>query len=298
VTRTLPELTSLRALACLTVFGGHAGILPRGGTMGVMLFFTLSGFLMAHLHKNERAWGKYFVLRIARIYPAYIVVLLLFHRAGILPHLLTLQGERHFWTIPVELHFYLLFPLISVLLPKDWRVRQSALWVILVVCAIVSIYFPLQSLLRCLPFFIAGMAGEAAFRISGEKRKTTIGFGICLVLLGVVYLASHTAHNPWEFSAWLPFVFVGLVFSSLNTTGFTKRLLTHPMLLFFGEISFSFYLLHRFALDAFPENTLFAFLITSVGACGMYLLVEQPARRWARGLADKVFYVRRRSVVA
>jgi len=85
----LEALTGLRYLAALSVFVAHAShTLPPGfggkwlyylSALGMPLFFTLSGFLMAYnyaapFQKNfRRTLRTYYVARVARIYPVYVL---------------------------------------------------------------------------------------------------------------------------------------------------------------------------------------------------------------------------------
>ena len=82
----IAQLDGLRGLAALIVVVSHysnetllwGGVLGKGGGQtGVMLFFLLSGFLMAHLHLGEaftaRNVGRYALRRIARVYPLFLI---------------------------------------------------------------------------------------------------------------------------------------------------------------------------------------------------------------------------------
>ena len=81
------KLNSIRALAALIVFFTHFsditnwlnGALGGGtGAYGVMLFFLLSGFLMAYLYLhvefNKANINRYFLARAGRVLPLYLVI--------------------------------------------------------------------------------------------------------------------------------------------------------------------------------------------------------------------------------
>ena len=89
MTRTILErlssLDGLRALAALLVVAFHARLtLFPGGYVGVDIFFILSGFLITSILVDEhdrngkiaiwRFWGR----RLARLYPALLLVLAAF----------------------------------------------------------------------------------------------------------------------------------------------------------------------------------------------------------------------------
>jgi peptidoglycan/LPS O-acetylase OafA/YrhL len=104
----MPELDSLRGIACLMVlifhgFGNHysdAGLssvsarfmsLTKFGWMGVNLFFVLSGFLITGILLDSREepgyYKRFYMRRVLRILPAYygvLVLLLLLWQSGII----------------------------------------------------------------------------------------------------------------------------------------------------------------------------------------------------------------------
>ena len=82
---TILALDGIRAAACLAVVLGHAGyqgftfVLSGLATFGVMLFFALSGFLMAYHYLPERFslryWVSFLTHRFIRVYPPFCVAL-------------------------------------------------------------------------------------------------------------------------------------------------------------------------------------------------------------------------------
>jgi len=165
----LPGLDLLRAIAIVWVMLFHSFVvgglgpdwswLSRYGWMGVDLFFVLSGFLIGSQVLQPLAAGKrldfgdFYLRRAFRILPAFVVVLALYvfvpafrEAPGLEPawmfltftmNLLIDYGANpafsHAWSLCVEEHFYLLFPLLAVLLAK----RPSAMRLWLLAAAIV-----------------------------------------------------------------------------------------------------------------------------------------------------------------
>ena len=131
------------------------------GVIGVAIFFVLSGFLIHMGASRELAskgkinWRQYGRRRFLRIYPAYLAALvgyalLVLHMQsnmvdtvtikGLVTHLLLISSffptEFHgisgiFWTVIVECHFYLIYPLVFQLIHKLKPIRFFTLaWLI------------------------------------------------------------------------------------------------------------------------------------------------------------------------
>ncbi|WP_158220919.1 acyltransferase [Kineosporia sp. R_H_3] len=138
----------LRAIAVLAVLLFHIDLVG-GGWIGVDLFFVLSGFLITTLLMREHARTRriaiadFYVRRAARLYPALLVmVVACIPFAGYLGYKGDAEGYvvtaavaltylsdvailvsghaygrlTHTWSLAVEEHFYLLWPLVVVLL--------------------------------------------------------------------------------------------------------------------------------------------------------------------------------------
>ncbi len=155
--KRLPGLDTLRALAITVVMAFHLdGLLPdivspieRFGWMGVDLFFVLSGYLIgSQLLKPVRdgrgiSFLDFYRKRAYRILPVYLVVLALYvfwplwrEAPGISPlwQFLTFTENffvdysvnhafSHVWSLCVEEHFYLLLPMIVLVMS-----RKAAAW--------------------------------------------------------------------------------------------------------------------------------------------------------------------------
>jgi peptidoglycan/LPS O-acetylase OafA/YrhL len=145
-----PGLDSLRAIAVIWTMLFHSFLvgglgedwawLQRYGWMGVDLFFVLSGFLigaqvLAPLARGERfSFGDFWLRRAFRILPAFWAVLAVYLLwpefreargmepwwafAGFFVNLTIDYGRNaafsHAWSLCVEEHFYLLFPLLAL----------------------------------------------------------------------------------------------------------------------------------------------------------------------------------------
>ena len=162
----LPGLDLLRAIAIVWVMlfhsyalfglGSEFAWLSRYGWMGVDIFFVLSGFLIGTqvlrpLQRGEwLSFGGFYARRAWRILPAFSVVLALYvcfpalrEAPGLPPwwqfatftlNLLIDYGRNqafsHAWSLCVEEHFYLVFPLLAW-----WLTRRPSTVKFVSVCA-------------------------------------------------------------------------------------------------------------------------------------------------------------------
>ena len=165
----LPRLDGIRALAFALVFLSHVGLgeLVPGG-MGVTIFFFLSGYLITSLLRAE--WSEtqhislpgFYLRRCFRILPPlYLVIaitflldyvhipvhqatgrgltsiLLYFYNYAALTHLVSPgipAGLEVVWSLMIEEHFYLLFPLIYLFLLKRSVSKRSTVSILLGAC--------------------------------------------------------------------------------------------------------------------------------------------------------------------
>lgn len=129
----MPALDGARGLAVLLVLMDHTsdsgmkvfGIdINRTGKYGVYLFFVLSAFLLTYQFfikstddlAKAKTWLNYGFRRFMRIFPLYALVLVILHPGAVMTHLLLRDGRGPFWTIPVEVKYYMLLPFIVLAL--------------------------------------------------------------------------------------------------------------------------------------------------------------------------------------
>ena len=150
-----PDIDGLRALAVMGVVAYHtAPRLVSGGFAGVDIFFVISGFLISSIILREKAEGRFSLIdfyarRIRRLFPALIAMLAVTLAIGwylLLPHEFQLLGKHitagaayflnftlkkeagyfdtsaeekpllHLWSLSVEEQFYLVWPLLLLVL--------------------------------------------------------------------------------------------------------------------------------------------------------------------------------------
>lgn len=177
------------------------------GWMGVELFFLISGFVIC-MSSWGRPVGSYFVSRITRLFPAYLVAVLLtasvatlwpamglsYSKDTILTNLTMLanplavpQVDTVYWTLAIELHFYLLFALVV------WRgLTYQRVVGFCVIWTTASVFVPTfapafagQMLVnQYSPYFIAGIAFYLMHKYGPNLLLT------CIVIVSYV-LATH-----------------------------------------------------------------------------------------------------------
>jgi peptidoglycan/LPS O-acetylase OafA/YrhL len=351
-------LDTLRALAIvvvmlyhLTVFGElPLRILPVTdfGWMGVDLFFVLSGFLIGqqalkpYLMGQRLSLAEFYRRRAYRILPAYLVVLALYflvpgwRESPRLPPLwkfLTFtmnfgvsfdrHGFSHAWSLCVEEHFYLLFPLLVALLMRRPSTRKTvAVFVSVLLFGIVlrallitrypdevwtGIYYPSYTRLDGLLTGV-GLAVVRAFRPTWwdalmQRGHTLFLTGtVCISCVLWMFrkhdLGDSTGSAMWGVIVGFPLLSLGLglvTASSVSKNGMLARVRV-PGAEIVATLAFSLYLTHKavghLVMQQFPEITapqgpgswmLYAFTCVSA-ALLLHVAVERPLLR----LRDRV----------
>jgi peptidoglycan/LPS O-acetylase OafA/YrhL len=180
--KRLSELDLLRFLAAVAVVVYHRFSLDvvgwplyniaQFGYLGVELFFMISGFVILWTASN-RTWREFLASRISRLYPSFLVALVLTSLAlslrdqGPTPvqfaaNVTMLPGffnqpavDVVYWTLALEIKFYAL--IFALLLFKQFGHIERYLWGWLAIC-LASHFIPTGplTLLGYAPLFVAG----------------------------------------------------------------------------------------------------------------------------------------------
>jgi peptidoglycan/LPS O-acetylase OafA/YrhL len=325
-----PAIDGLRAIAILLVFFFHAGVL-RGGWIGVDIFFVLSGYLITSLliAENEKAGRislqKFYIRRVQRLLPAMFVlvgvsvaVALFFKRdvhnnlVDAATALLYCQNYRyafapaegtligHLWSLSLEEQFYLIWPLLLIVLLKFSR--RTTYCILIPVIGILTLWRIYLLHTSPLPFY------RNYFSFDTRADELLLG---CLLALSKDQTAKLTSFvRFWP----LPVIFLGIfalkvgLFGRLqpyaDTVGFLllamlaaavifvltaerktilASLLALPPIVFLGRISYGFYLWHYMILREAnsigqPHKWVGAFIMSLGAAFLSYYLIELPFR--------------------
>ncbi|HEU0026724.1 MAG TPA: acyltransferase [Ktedonobacterales bacterium] len=383
--KSLDALTGARFLAAFWVLVYHFAIqfrfdrlpgkppssraLPLGlgpvilqGHLAVDFFFILSGFILAYTYAASEGGMRgsrreFWVARIARIYPVYLLGLALGlaqflsteHNLAIVAisgftHLFMLHAlfpvglewNQPSWSLGVEAFFYAFFPLALLL---AGRLRRRGLWLLFFASWLVFIgidlglvmmtrngftslpgwrdiarYDPLVSF----PEFIAGMALGLLFTRYGAsalpllRRLTAPLFDVLIIVtlaayVGVLFVAARLDIRSTWVDALAPVSLpplAAIILLLAFQRGMIVKLLSHPLIVWLGEISYAVYILHKpvwYLLSAplwtllsaismatvghVPSNTalIIAFTVLVVLIAGLsFQFLERPLRRAIR----------------
>lgn len=208
-----PALDGIRALAVLAVLAHHAEA-PwlQGGFIGVDVFFVLSGFLITRLLRDELdasrrlSLPRFYARRAVRLYPTLLLVIVAvlaaapnLWREALLAGLYLSDYSvalfetpivlAHTWSLSVEEHFYLLWPL---LLP--WVMRQAD---------------PARVLLR---FYVCALIWSGLSLILFDWNLTYCRFDARLggLALGCWLALARLPHLP-RYTGWAALTLLGLL---------------------------------------------------------------------------------------
>ena len=303
-----------------------------GGQIGVMLFFLVSGFLMGRLYLEEKiTTGSAFRFaqrRIARIVPLFLLVVLASFAIvslsgasrgmpitvsgashGMYPitvsnladHLFFLSGVDVLWSIPVEVHFYMLFILIWV---AASYVKIAVTGAVLAMAALLCVIIPHageeHELLYYLHFFLGGVVVAIAHS-SGIIRQAkpwdiaffVLAFAPLLLMPRITLELFGERLDLWK-SPLVLIVLTLLLVSALGSS-LADTVLGGRIGRFGGDISYSVYLVHDpilFWLGLVRPTSTKIFLLlflTSVVLVSWtsYRLIERPSRRIINGIGQR-----------
>jgi len=331
-----PDIDGLRAVAVLAVVLFHAfPTLVPGGYVGVDIFFVISGFLITGILLAEVRQGSFSVLRFyirraRRLFPALCVVLLavlafgwftllpaeyaqlgkhvlagagfvsnivLWREAGYFDINSELKPLLHLWSLGVEEQYYLLWPLLVLLLARHARLFLLATLLLAVASFALNVhwldrlptltfYLPItrfwELLLGGLLAFLAGRGAPAPARAADALSAA----GLVLILLALFALDRHTPFPGW--AALLPVAGSALLIAAGPAASFNRLVLASRPAVWIGLISYPLYLWH-WPLFAFARVLTGEPMSVAVGtglslaAVGLawltYRFIERPFRR-------------------
>lgn len=293
------QLDGLRCLAVMLVFVFHAyvnriGYLPIGeglnlvliGSLGVQIFFVISGFLITRQLLTSETGDFmhdlriFYIRRILRIFPLYYAVLILLTLTGYLLEPIwfytflfnyrAFQGDSGgpasvYWSLCIEEQFYLFIPFLLLKTPTRWRLHLliAVLLMFFVIQYALDLRDPkyMKDYIYLLPesghYLLWGCIAGYVDRFCEQKNKSpseTMLFVLGLLLTPILLLMM--AYFPrLEFKYYrTPLIMLQSFGMSLLVLGLWRTqnklllgLFKFPPFAYLGKISYGFYLFHSYA---------------------------------------------------
>ncbi|MCQ4106631.1 acyltransferase [Erwinia persicina] len=288
------DIDGLRALAVLPVIAYHMGIggIP-GGFTGVDIFFVISGYLICGIIYNSAisdnfSWLDFYKRRCLRILPPLFVVLLatmIFGYYHLLPAQFTdlsnsalaallsasniffwkttgyfdgpadLKPLLHTWSLAVEEQFYILFPVVLLLVIRLFRHRTTQVMLLVIAGSLLlSIYgvtrkptFTFYMLpTRAWELALGGIIAIAGLEAKTAHYSATLKHGMSLAGLGLILFGFLWLDTTLPFPAWnalYPCLGSFLIILA-GQQSVVSRLLALKPVVYIGMISYCLYLWH------------------------------------------------------
>lgn len=314
--------------------------------IGVTVFFVLSGFLLAYRYEDlplqsGKSYLKYLLLRIARIFPLYWILLTAFFldtkyskdvdtyflQYSLLYSLFekySVSGIVQAWSLTVEFCFYLLAPILFLLLKKNWK------YILLFLAGLfllgwgtgygLHVYngnpegflYPLKFMTgstffgRSTEFFFGMllaylMKKEKGIEFLKRLKKPTLVGGVAMTVLTIgiaCFARNNFIHGVerWEgrliHELLLP-VAIALFFWGLMTEKtWVSKILSTKTAILLGNASFVFYLIHLSYFNMKLKSYIYLpdrnFVLLWICSIIIYLLIEKPLYGWCRNLIAKI----------
>jgi exopolysaccharide production protein ExoZ len=289
------------------------------GRSGVDLFFVLSGFLIyGNLIEKEVGIFRYLKRRARRIYPAFLAVFALYLLLSfifpaenkipkdyfaaaifIAENLLFLPGLFDInpiisvaWSLSYEVFFYLTIPIVIWI----FSLRKVSPQYRIIFFASISIggfvYFSFfEGHIRLL-MFLSGIILHDLLQLEIRQKIDSIGLISLVVSFAAMIFIFEAKISAWFHYLTLYCGFFLLCLDCFSREGFAAKLFSFAPFRWFGNISYSYYLIHGLSINAAVkvltksgfqfDNTVFwvlmipTFLVTMVPSVLLFLLIEKP----------------------
>lgn len=256
---------------------------------GVSIFFVLSGFLITYNYYRKSSFNvswlkKYYISRVARIYPLYFfvaVLSLIMLNSPINEWLVSLSllqglssnlrfiGVSQSWTLTVELVFYLIAPFLF-LLDK----RKASLLLQFVLVFLIGILISSKGYIENIGEFMSGHIYLFVYTFFGRSFDFFVGIFLGKLILSnrkipslkftyvgligigfVLAIISNLQSVDYRFGIYSPnglFIYnfilpimIGTFFLGLiKERTYVSKILSFPLVVLLGEASYAFYLIH------------------------------------------------------
>lgn len=328
----IPALDGFRALAIAIVMLSHVGlqhVIP--GQFGVTLFFFLSGYLITTLLRREIAqhggidFKRFYLRRMVRILPPMYVTIAFIVLLSVAGFIRPINGwglvfdftflTNYFpvsgipiglWSLAVEEHFYLAFPLLlALLVGRRLSFGQCAAACLALCAAVLAIRFaevrqvadPTQMTLwthtRIDSILFGSILGLWNNPVADERDvlpKRLMGYGLAAALLLPTFLIRDEGFRQTLRYTMQGIGLLVLFNTAIRDRGLLGDLLNNWVARQIAVLSYTLYLIHSALIIAFVpadgSHPLLPVLAAFACAFGYALLmhrwIEQPLNRWRR----------------
>jgi peptidoglycan/LPS O-acetylase OafA/YrhL len=305
----IPQIDGLRFVAITSVLlfhilgqlserTGHSiAIQPRyhlltqlvgNGDRGVLLFFVISGYILArpflrqHRMGGKRvALGAYYLRRVTRLEPPYILALLIYTTAFIgfgvplqamLPHLAASMFYLHnfiyrtistidfvTWSLEIEIQFYLLAPFLGmVYMVRRTVLRRSILLVLIVAGGAFNLYASHHqdaiwrwTMFNYLHYFLTGFLLADIVEGNQQQPYRSIAWdAVSLVCWPIVFALPRVQDSM----IWLPVLILPLYLAAFYGP-VSNRFFRAPFVALVGGMCYSYYLMHMLIISVVFKAT-------------------------------------------
>jgi peptidoglycan/LPS O-acetylase OafA/YrhL len=318
-------LDGWRGISILLVLACH--LLPIGpsflhlnfavGVLGMALFFTLSGFLVTHFLIGRPYVIDFLIRRFLRILPlAWLYILLalflyptsreawlahLFFYANYPPKPLIYHVTDHFWSLCVEMHFYVGLALIVSLFKKKGLLLIPVLCILATMLRVVnSEHASVITHFRVDEILAGGILALIYNRQLGDGLMNALSKVNYVYVLVLLLVSCH--ENAGFMNYFRPYLAATLVGATLynQNTRFAK-LLEHKWLFYIASISYALYIIHPLLASSWlgsgdllvkysKRPLLFAVLFLLAHLSTFYY--EHRVMAWGKAAALKVKFAR------
>lgn len=283
-----PELDGVRAICIIFTVAEHLPGKPDfiNGSIGVDIFFALSGWLITYLLLAEqRKTGSinltsFYIRRIFRIVPLYLLTIILYFAAAVVmsrltgdphelesfaygfPYFISFNGEYmdhygglmfgHSWTLGIEEKFYILWPCALFFL---FQGRKSApLFLLIAIVVLIALaQHPILLLRGYIGLTFGALLAWVVMQrddLLGSARWSDVPYG-ALAGIGVAYILSALFPHPFAWNLCISFFgafLVGGLWLAQKETLLARFLSLQPMAAA-GRLTYAVYLTHVLVIN-------------------------------------------------
>ena len=266
MTNRFETLDGWRGISILLVLAGH--LLPLGprswqmngaiAATGMAIFFILSGFLITTILLRDQNIFTFLIRRFMRIIPLAWPIMLaalavtsseipLFR-----PHLLfyanwepvvTIPATSHFWSLCVEMQFYVMIAALVLLL-------RSRVFVVLPLLCIAATGWRYSNGIEMsvltqyrIDEILAGCLLALIYRNNGSALNVVCAFSPIYLLPLLIFSAHPYGGSLAYLRPYLAMLMIGSTLLTKDGVSW-KKWLTNPLLVYIASISYALYLLH------------------------------------------------------